>query len=243
MDEDEAMLQQAKHCKSMVLRIYRWSAPTLSLGHFQRNSDIPANVAWSQIDRVTRKTGGGAIVHHHELTYSLVIPHLPTQRAQSQHDSQFTEIPPKVSGVPSFGTKGPSELVYRAIHNGLVKGLQDLGLNAALAEECTCKIDGAPTNQIFLCFERRSPVDIVIDGVKVVGSAQRRTQFGLLQHGSILLSRSFHAPHLAGIQDFLDANARADMPESLDWEKWTLWLVKNLQVSLEKAFAGYWLFG
>lgn len=238
MEVDQAMLQDAEHCKSMVIRIYRWETPTLSLGHFQRSSDIPADVAWNQIDRVTRKTGGGAIVHDQELTYSLVIPHV-----QNHQDGQPTEISRYGSSIPSFGTKGPSELVYRAIHNGLVKGLQDLGLNAALAEECTCKIDGAPTKQNFLCFERRSPVDIVIDGVKVVGSAQRRTQFGLLQHGSILLSRSLHAPHLAGIQDFLDANARAEMPESLDWEKWTLWLVKNLQVSLEKAFAGYWLFG
>ncbi len=238
MEVDQAMLQQAEHCKSMVLRIYRWETPTLSLGHFQRDSDIPSDEAWSQIDRVTRKTGGGAIVHDHELTYSLVIPHV-----QNQHDSQPTEISQHASSTPSFGTKGPSELVYRAIHIGLVKGLQDLGLNAALAEECTCKIDGVPANQSFLCFERRSPVDIVVDGAKVVGSAQRRNQFGLLQHGSVLLRRSFHAPHLAGIQDFLDANARAELADSLDWGKWTCWLTKNLQTSLEKAFAGYWLFG
>lgn len=238
MEVDEAMLHEAEHCKSLVLRVYRWATPTLSLGHFQRDSEIPTDAAWGQIDRVTRKTGGGAIVHDRELTYSLVIPHL-----QNRHGSQPTEISPVGSSPPSFGTKGPSELVYRAIHIGLVNGLREFSLNAALAEECTCKIDGVPANQSFLCFERRSPVDIVIDGVKVVGSAQRRTQFGLLQHGSILLRRSCHAPHLAGILDFLDSDVRDEQAESLDWEKWTSWLVKNLQVSLEKAFAGYWLFG
>jgi lipoate-protein ligase A len=124
-------------------------------------------------------------------------------------------------------------------------------------------VDGVAANQSFLCFERRSPVDIVIDGVKVVGSAQRRTQFGLLQHGSILLRSSRYAPHLAGILDFLDSPSKYEsshsettkkssvspvsvdqneVVDSLDWEKWTVWLVKNLQVSLEKAFAGYWLF-
>jgi lipoate-protein ligase A len=252
MEVDEAMLREAEHCKSLVLRVYRWANPTLSLGHFQRNDDVPTDAAWGRIDRVTRKTGGGAIVHDRELTYSLVIPHTP------HHDGQqSSEIP------LAFGTKGPSEMVYRAIHAGLVSGLQQLGLNADLSEQCTCKADGVTANQSFLCFERRSPVDIVIDGVKVVGSAQRRSQFGLLQHGSVLLRRSSHAPHLAGILDFLDSPSRVEpshsetagkpsvnlvsrdqneVLDSLDWEKWTVWLVKNLQVSLEKAFAGYWLF-
>jgi lipoate-protein ligase A len=259
MEVDEAMLREAEHCGSLVLRVYRWENPTLSLGHFQRDSDVPTNAAWGDIDRVIRKTGGGAIVHDRELTYSLVIPHLPHNKRQ-----QTAEIPPSFDNPPSFGTKGPSEMVYRAVHLGLVSGLRELGLNANLAEECTCKIDGKSTNQSFLCFERRSPVDIVIDGGKVVGSAQRRTQFGLLQHGSILLRSSRHAPHLAGILDFLDAqtsteqscagsykdcsesvgiDSRKELAVTLDWEKWTGWLVKNLQMSLEKAFAGYWLFG
>ena len=253
MDVDEAMLRDAEHCKSLVLRIYRWANPTLSLGHFQRNDQVPTDAAWGKIDRVIRKTGGGAIVHDRELTYSLVVPHF-----QHHQGRPPTEIP------PAFGTKGPSEMVYRAIHVGLVSGLQELGLNAGLAEECTCKIDGVAANQSFLCFERRSPVDIVINGVKVVGSAQRRTQFGLLQHGSVLLRSSIHAPHLAGMLDFLDSTPQGErsnsksttnpevnsvsergneVSDSLDWEKWTAWLAKNLQVSLEKAFAGYWLFG
>lgn len=259
MEVDEAMLREAEHCQSLILRVYRWSQPTLSLGHFQRESEIPTDVAWGQLDRVVRKTGGGAIVHDRELTYSLVVPHL-----NRQLDKGRSEIPGDGQLAPAFGTKGPSEMIYRAVHVGMVNSLRDLGLNAALAEQCTCKVNGGASNQSFLCFERRSPVDIVIDGVKVVGSAQRRTQFGLLQHGSVLLRRSVHAPHLSGIADFLDTNDRrasdtleearrqptesdsglqTDQPTTLNWGKWTDWLVKNLQSSLENAFAGYWRFG
>lgn len=259
MEVDEAMLREAEHCQSLILRVYRWSQPTLSLGHFQREKEIPTDVAWGRLDRVVRKTGGGAIVHDRELTYSLVVPHL------NRHpDKSRSEIPSDGQLTPAFGTKGPSEMIYRAVHVGMVNSLRDLGLNAALAEQCTCKVNGVASNQSFLCFERRSPVDIVIDGVKVVGSAQRRTQFGLLQHGSVLLRRSVHAPHLSGIVDFLDNNVRqgsqpleegrrhptesdsglqSDRFSTLNWEKWTDWLVNNLQASLENAFAGYWRFG
>ncbi|MCU0710441.1 MAG: hypothetical protein MUC43_00170 [Pirellula sp.] len=259
MEVDEAMLRDAEHCPSLVLRVYRWAQPTLSLGHFQRETDIPRDVDWGRLDRVIRKTGGGAIVHDRELTYSLVIPHINHRKSQNP-----SEIPTSADSAPSFGVKGPSEMVYRAIHVGLVESLRDLGLNAELAEQCTCKVDGKAANQSFLCFERRSPVDIVIDGVKVVGSAQRRTQFGLLQHGSVLLRSSDHANHLAGILDFLEGLSPKDLggsglksqatddsiferpgglSEPLNWERWTNWLVKNLQSSLENAFSGYWRFG
>jgi len=133
MAVDEDLLREAEHCDSLILRIYRWSQPTLSLGHFQREQDVPTDVPWGQIDRVTRKTGGGAIVHDRELTYSLVIPHHRSVRSGTSGNRNASEV------VPSFGTKGPSEMIYRAVHNGLVEGLRELQVNAKLAEECTCK--------------------------------------------------------------------------------------------------------
>jgi lipoate-protein ligase A len=55
-----------------TLRWYRWQAPTLSLGYFQSFYNLPAEL--KELDCVRRLTGGGAILHHHELTYSLVVP-------------------------------------------------------------------------------------------------------------------------------------------------------------------------
>ncbi|XZE21039.1 lipoyl protein ligase domain-containing protein [Pirellulaceae bacterium SH449] len=253
MDVDEALLRDAQNAGALLLRVYRWQKPTLSLGHFQNESEIPDDAPWGHIERVRRKTGGGAIVHDVELTYSLVIPHnrKPDSGAQSE-----TPV-----GAPSvdFGKKGPSDLIYRSVHNELVVGLQRLGLPAKLAEQCTCKTGEDGKGASFLCFERRSPVDIVIDGYKVVGSAQRRTQHGLLQHGSVLLRTSEFARHLCGIQDLLDARGPGFQGKTndletggrlplqvegppLDWGSWTEWLLQILQRSVNNAFLGYWRF-
>ncbi|MCU0721644.1 MAG: hypothetical protein MUC83_18180, partial [Pirellula sp.] len=182
MSMDESMLERIPAGVAAVIRVYRWSEPTLTLGHFQT---IPADKAapWSGLPHVTRKTGGGAIVHHHELTYCIAI-----------------------SRGSDAAKKGHSETLYREVHGCLVDALRGLGWNAQLSEACTCKPGSAAANLgsatetlPFLCFERRSPVDVVIDDCKIIGSAQRRTTRGLIQHGSILLMRSEFAPHLPGL--------------------------------------------
>jgi lipoate-protein ligase A len=172
---DESMLDRIPPGISAMVRVYRWSEPTLSLGHFQSMPE-DETATWSKLPRVTRKTGGGAIVHHHELTYCIAI-----------------------ASSSAAGKKGHHEKLYRAVHNSIVDALRGLGWNAQLSEDCTCNRNSAAGSSPFLCFDRRSPVDVVIDGKKIVGSAQRRTARGLLQHGSILLRSSEHAPHLPGI--------------------------------------------
>jgi len=172
---DELMLDRIPQWITAMVRVYRWSEPTLSLGHFQSMPEDEAAI-WSKLPRVTRKTGGGAIVHHHEMTYCLA-----------------------VTSSSAAGKKGHSDKLYRAVHNSIVDALRGLGWNAQLSETCTCNLDSAAGSSPFLCFDRRSPVDVVINGKKIVGSAQRRTARGLLQHGSILLRSSEHAPHLPGI--------------------------------------------
>ena len=71
---DEAMLDFADEQRAVVLRLYRWAEPTLSLGYFQNISDRLSHLPSSDLLMVRRATGGGAIVHHHDLTYSLVVP-------------------------------------------------------------------------------------------------------------------------------------------------------------------------
>lgn len=73
MAVDEALLTSAEEGGApLTLRLYSWSEPTLSLGYFQSIADRPDNLA--QLPTVRRLTGGGAIVHDRELTYSLVCP-------------------------------------------------------------------------------------------------------------------------------------------------------------------------
>ena len=59
----------------------------------------------------------------------------------------------------------------------------------------------APQRQPFLCFQRRSPGDVLVGGVKIAGSAQRRCRGAVLQHGSLLLARSHAAPELDGLKE------------------------------------------
>ena len=71
---DEALLRDATPESPVVLRIYRWEQPTLSLGYFQSWDDCRAVPGLSDLPWVRRKTGGGAIVHDQEITYSILIP-------------------------------------------------------------------------------------------------------------------------------------------------------------------------
>ena len=175
---DEAMLQNATPAWPVVLRVYRWDRPTLSIGHFQRIEDRDDLPDLSDLPWVRRKTGGGAIVHDQELTYSILIPN----RA-------------------NFSVKGHNEELYRAVHLSFVEELQRQGWNARLAESCLCEATREKIPGHFLCFSRRSPVDLVIDNDKILGSAQRRSATGLLQHGSFLLRRSQSTPKLSGLLD------------------------------------------
>ena len=178
MAVDEALLRDATPESPVVLRIYRWEQPTLSLGYFQSWDDCRAVPGLSDLPWVRRKTGGGAIVHDQEITYSILIP----------------ETRNKTS-------KGHSGLLYRAIHGSAVENLQRLGWDAKLSETCTCSTATNQKEEPFLCFSRRSPVDLIIGSDKVMGSAQRRTSAGLLQHGSLLIRHSPTTPGLIGLSE------------------------------------------
>jgi lipoyl(octanoyl) transferase len=176
MAMDSAMLEYAKAESTIVLRIYQWSPPTLSLGYFQAFDDIQRVAFHGDFDIVRRSSGGGAILHDREFTYALAIPEMDSR-------------------------KGASEELYRSIHRSLQQWLQDLvHQRINFWEEVNDQKKNSPEKQdSFLCFERRSPVDLVMACHKILGSAQRRTHGGLLQHGSLLLEASPVIPHLHGV--------------------------------------------
>jgi lipoyl(octanoyl) transferase len=220
MAVDEALLADAATNGNACLRFYEWNQPTLSLGYFQNYADRSLHEASQLIALVRRQSGGGAILHHRELTYSLSLPktHSLANDAQS---------------------------LYNAVHNVIVEALLTYLSNAS-AEFHIHLVLSQPNfennDQRFLCFERRSPGDIVHSvrktsafaaDHKIAGSAQRRSRGAVLQHGSILLSRSEYAPELAGLNDLCDtcisttrlvSELSARLPQALMVElfDWTL---------------------
>ncbi|MBM4005466.1 MAG: lipoate--protein ligase family protein [Planctomycetes bacterium] len=172
MAVDHAMLVTAAETRSATLRFYEWIEPTVTLGYFQNYLSGDAHATSRSCPRLRRATGGGAIVHDCELTYALTVP--TSQARDSDISSHW----------------------YRVMHQGLIKALAEIGL---LADEVRESDPGRPTS--YLCFQRRSIGDVVFQGHKICGSAQRRRHGALLQHGSLLLRRSRHAPELAGLGD------------------------------------------
>lgn len=182
MAVDEALLLSAPR-SGPTLHFYQWEQPTLSLGYFQSADERFQHGASSGCPVVRRSTGGGAILHDQELTYSFVMP-------VSQQD------------------KTAAQPLYYAFHETLVQALAKLNIEATLVLQ-------QPLQQIdqvepFLCFQRRTPGDVLMAGSKICGSAQRRQKEALLQHGSVLLRRSSFAPDLPGIADLAAASVSAE---------------------------------
>ncbi len=175
-----------------TLRFYGWSRPTLSLGYFQSVADASA---WLDlpIDLVRRHSGGGAIMHDHELTYSLSLP--------------LSETEP-----------GARESVYRTVHQCIIAALHERGVIATSYRDVKPTHEILPVkpaelrgskSEPFLCFQRRTDEDLICGGYKILGSAQRRVRGGVLQHGSLLLRTSSYADVVPGIAELstLDISA------------------------------------
>jgi lipoate-protein ligase A len=198
MAVDEALLVHAAEHNTAALRFYSWSEPTLSLGYFQRYADRHQHPASLACAVVRRQTGGGAILHDRELTYSLVLPasHPLTKR---------------------------NEELYRIVHEVFIDVMSPPGEVHDSVRELQFRGDTtriAPGEEPFLCFQRQSPGDVVFFSSntlesnasssqspappavkKILGSAQRRYRGALLQHGSLLLECSSAAPELKGLHD------------------------------------------
>lgn len=145
-----------------AVRLYRWSRPTVSFGRNEPAKAVQGSGA--ALDYVRRPTGGRAVLHDEELTYSLVSP---------------------------LGAFGGLREAYFCINGALAEALTGLGAEVRVdrGEGGT----GMPDSSNVLpldsgpCFQSPTRGEIVADGRKLVGSAQARLEGALLQHGSILL--------------------------------------------------------
>jgi lipoate-protein ligase A len=147
-----------------ILRVYAWDTPTLSLGYAQNTAQEVNLTACQQhgVGIVRRPTGGRAVLHDREVTYSLI---LPTTLLQ--------------------GTDTLTEH-YRRIGLALTAALRQLGLPVHF-ERARRRLAVARRSASPACFSALARYEISVAGKKIVGSAQKRLRKSLLQHGSIPL--------------------------------------------------------
>jgi len=160
MAQDAAILAAVeKNEAPPTLRLYRWDPACLSLGYSQPAADVDQNrLAEHGWDLVRRPTGGKAILHTDELTYSIIGPKTDPRLEGSLMDS------------------------YRRISQALFYALQELGLPVKIHQGKNPLAHHQP-----VCFENPSDFEITVGGKKIIGSAQARKKQAILQHGSLPL--------------------------------------------------------
>ena len=169
MAVDEAIMEAcAKKLVPPTLRFYGWKPYAVSIGYFQHaQKEIDFTACHCQgIDVVRRLTGGRAVLHARELTYSIVV------------SEDYPGIPPSISAS------------YRYLSQGLLAGITKLGLEAHLTMPAAAYSLHKNTPPSAACFDSPSHYELTINGRKLIGSAQVRKHGIILQHGSILLDFS-----------------------------------------------------
>lgn len=198
MSLDEAMMLSTEKGVA-TFRLYTWCEPTLSLGYFQTTESRLGAGAVTGLPYVRRSSGGGAILHHHELTYCLALPEGKAWHSGESWTCRFHHL--LVKTLRRFGVEAKT----------VVCG-EEKKLGAFLCFEHQTPgdvvVDGVSRN-------------------KIVGSAQRRYRDGTMQHGSILLGTSEWTPTLPGIEELVKRPISVDefgeaildeLKADTDWE-------------------------
>jgi lipoate-protein ligase A len=164
MAADEVLAAEAARQGRVLVRFYAWSETTFSLGAFQPIAAAEAAADLAGLPLVRRPSGGGGIVHGSDLTYAVAVP----------RPHPWGQTP---------------QLLYDAFHEALAAVLATRGITATLHPG---RDDPAGDEPRLFCFDRRTRGDLVVPGPaaaghKILGSAQRRLQAAVLQHGSLLL--------------------------------------------------------
>ncbi len=164
MARDTAVLEAvAAGAAPPTLRLYGWGPPCLTIGKHQGLDAVDLAFCGAEgIDVVRRPTGGRALLHHLELTYSVVAP----------------------LGVPPLPTA--LQEAYRLICGALVRACRSLGIDAELTGGGVNLRLPNPTSTA-PCFEAPAQGEVVVAGRKLIGSAMRAHAGCVLQHGAILL--------------------------------------------------------
>jgi len=147
-----------------TLRLYKWRPYTLSIGFHQDKHDIAVDrCSRHGVEIVRRLSGGKAIYHAEEITYSVIIP----------------------STSELYACRATT--LYKLISSALLQGLQHFHRGLTLTRRKRSDSDATPENLQAACFTTTARYEIQYASKKVVGSAQRRFTHSVLQHGSIML--------------------------------------------------------
>jgi len=203
-------VELAKNCSQSeaYFRIYRWNPYCISLGANQNFDDINLKKAEADgIDVVKRPTGGRAILHAEELTYSVVLPY-------------------------NF-EMSPREIYFR-ISNALMRGLEiynPILANSQLEDYQPDfpKLLEEPSG--VLCFASTAKNEVKFNGKKLIGSAQRKMNNIILQHGSILCG-PFHKK----LVDYINSDPETKNALSLELNNKTteLGTILNAEINYQK---------
>nr|WP_285874732.1 biotin/lipoate A/B protein ligase family protein [Halalkalibacter oceani] len=164
---DEALLTW--HSEGRIpptIRFYGWDPATLSVGYFQK---VAKEIHLDKVREyglgfVRRPTGGRAVLHDQELTYSVIV------------SEEHPDMPATVTEA------------YRVISQGILEGFTDVGLEAYFSIPRTEEeLSSLKNPRSAVCFDAPSWYELVVEGRKVAGSAQTRQKGVILQHGSIIL--------------------------------------------------------
>ncbi len=226
MAVDESILEHIHRGESRpTLRLYAWNPPCLSLGHAQSFADVDMErVKANGWEVVRRLTGGRAILHTDELTYS-------------------------VTGSASEPILSGSILEsYNRLAQALLFAVRELGLPVEMKEHALAG-ETATLNLNPVCFEAPSTYEITAEGKKLIGSAQARKKEGVLQHGSLPLTGDL--TRICEALAFKDESARENAAQRLlarattvesiisvetDWETAAQAFVKGFEAQLGIRF-------
>jgi lipoyl(octanoyl) transferase len=211
MAMDEAILEGAGSRTSLpTLRLYAWEPACLSLGYAQPLSDVDIpGLKGRGWEMVRRPTGGRAVLHTDEITYSVIAP--------------LNE--PRVAGTVLES--------YNRIAHALMEVLRLLGLLVEI-EERSRKPGNSPNP---VCFEIPSTYEITVGGKKLIGSAQARRKEGVLQHGSLPLTGDLTRIHQVLV--FPDEASRRHAAERLLQRATTVESALGYPVSWDEAARAY----
>ncbi len=213
MATDEALLDSACCSGTPVLRIYGWSPATVSIGFSQRAAET---LNFEELYRkhlmwVRRPTGGRAVLHDMEVTYSVSVP--------ASHDLYAIGL----------------EASYERLCQPVIAALNALKVPASLAPHGSSGFVSAS------CFTAPGTTDVLVHHRKIVGSAQMRTHSGFLQHGSIILkgdlNKLFAVVRTHGLDPDRAAEHASHLTTSIQQETGRTITFSEMAAALVNAFA------